>query len=79
MEYEEDEDDMDMFSTAVDESTVKKRKVLRRVITNKLENRSLAENWNDSEGYYQVSYGACLSLRGYYLLISTLFTHYLLS
>uniref|UniRef100_A0A3B0N6A3 non-specific serine/threonine protein kinase n=1 Tax=Theileria annulata TaxID=5874 RepID=A0A3B0N6A3_THEAN len=67
---EEEEDDMDMFSTNVDESAVKKRKVVRRVITNKLENRSLAENWNDSEGYYQAMIGEVMNDR--YSVISEL-------
>ncbi|BAM38811.1 serine/threonine protein kinase [Theileria orientalis strain Shintoku] len=60
-EYEED--DMDMFSTKLEETDTKKRKIVKRVITNKLENRSLAENWNDSEGYYQAMIGEVLDDR----------------
>ncbi|UKK00215.2 serine/threonine protein kinase [Theileria orientalis] len=60
-EYEED--DMDMFSTKLDETDTKKKKIVKRVITNKLENRSLAENWNDSEGYYQAMIGEVLDDR----------------
>ncbi|UKJ87805.2 serine/threonine protein kinase [Theileria orientalis] len=60
-EYEED--DMDMFSTKLDEADTKKKKIVKRVITNKLENRSLAENWNDSEGYYQAMIGEVLDDR----------------
>ncbi|AFZ80294.1 protein kinase domain containing protein [Theileria equi strain WA] len=66
-EEEDDDDDVDMFSlvTGDDEksSRKKKRVVKPRNTKGVLENRSLAENWNDSEGYYQATIGEMLNSR----------------